>query len=359
MRLRHALALGVTAATTGTAVLALAVGPSSAAPADPAPNPGPGDKANSAPNRPAQPPASAPDRAAPNRPAPNRAAQLPASAPNRAAPNLPARLPACGEAADPDFPIDTRIHGGPPAYVPGAGFRTFAVDLTNTTAEPCGGIHPVLALADRDRVLRPAQIRMDFYDSEARRWRPVTFEETEEDENVGVFSDVADLAELSGLSGLSRDAVGTEFAGFDVAAGRTVTVPVRLAFREGTAANEVVANAAIVQRQGDDGDWVGESDDYRLTIVAEGAEEDPDSAPVEATPPRGDTGLPRPPDPARPELGRTGPELARTGPESAVLLAPASGALVLTGAGLLVAARRRHRNRGRRPTHVPDAPIRP
>lgn len=343
MRLRHALALGVTAATTGTAVLALAVGPSSAAPADPAPNPGPGDKANSAPNRPAQPPASAPDRAAPNRPAPNRAAQL----------------PACGEATDPDFPIDTRIHGGPPAYVPGAGFRTFAVDLTNTTAEPCRGIHPVLALADRDRVLRPAQIRLDFYDSEARRWRPVTFEETEEDENVGVFSDVADLAELSGLSGLSRDAVGTEFAGFDVAAGRTVTVPVRLAFREGTADNEVVANAAIVQRQGDDGDWVGESDDYRLAIVAEGAEEDPESAPAEATPPRGDTGLPRPPGPARPELGQTGPELARTGPESAVLLAPASGALVLTGAGLLFAAGRRHRHRGRRPTHTPDAPIRP
>lgn len=282
MRLRNALALGVTAATTGTAVLALAVGPSSA---EPGPSPEP---------------------------------------------------PTCGAATDPDFPIDTRIHGGPGTYVPGAGFRTFEVDLTNTTAEPCHGIHPVLALADRDRVLQPGQIRLDFYDSEARRWRPVAFEGTEEDENVGVFTDTADIRE-------SPDTPG--FAGFSVPARRTLTVGVRLAFRDDTAPNEVVANAAIVQRQGDDGDWVGESDDYRLTIAAEGTEGDTESAPAEATPPRADTGLPLPPNlPAWPEL-------AHTGTESAGHLVPASGALLVTGSGLLLAARRRSRREQRHDQH--------
>ncbi|MGW6567415.1 LPXTG cell wall anchor domain-containing protein [Streptomyces sp. NPDC054975] len=305
MRLRNALALGVTAATTGTAVLALAVGPSSADPA-------------------------------PNQPSGADAATRSGAGSD---PHRPAPTPACGKATDPGFPIDTRIHGGPTTYVPGAGFRTFQVDLTNTTAEPCRGIHPVLVLADRDRALQPAQIRLEFYDSEARRWRPVAFEGTEEDENVGVFSDVADLSGLSGLPGLSGDAGGPPFVGFDVPAGRTVTVPVRLAFREDAAPNEVVANAAIVQRQGDDGDWVGESGDYRLAIATDGAEEEPESDPAEATPPRGDTGIPRPP-------ALDGPELAQSGRESAAPLVPVAGALLLTGAGLLAATRRR---RPRRP----------
>ncbi|MEU4270400.1 hypothetical protein [Streptomyces sp. NPDC026092] len=300
MRLRNALALGVTAATTGTSVLALAVGPSSAEPATP----------------------------------------------NRAA----APAPTCGKATDRDFPIDTRIHGGPGTYVPGAGFRTFEVDLTNTTTEPCHGVHPVLALTDRDRVLQPAQIRLDFYDSEARRWRPVTFEGTEEDENVGVFAEAPSAAAASpsatgpaATSPSETAAVLPPFAGFSVPAGRTLTVDVRLAFRDGTAPNEVVANAAIVQRRGDDGDWIGESGGYRLTIAAEGTEEDTESAPAESAPPRGDgTGLPRPPaavpDPARPEL-------AQTADESTGLLLPVSGALLVAGVALLVAARRERRGR--------------
>ncbi|MCT4356085.1 hypothetical protein M5362_23385 [Streptomyces sp. Je 1-79] len=296
MRLRNALALGVTAATTGTAVLALAVAPSVA---DPGPSPGPGTERQDQP-------------------------------------------PTCGKATDPEFPIDTRIHGGPRAYVPGDGFRTFAVDLTNTTTEACDSIHPVLALADRDRVLRPAQIRLDFYDSAARRWRPVAFEATEEDENVGVF---------------------TGFSGFAVPAGRTVTVSVRLAFVEGTAPNEVVANAAIVQRLGDDGDWVGESDDFRLTIAPEGAEATSEGNTEEngegnteengegnaegtagptprptTTPPRADSTLP-------PTLAT--PELALTGKEFAAVLVPVSGALLLAGAALKLAQIRRRRRTGR------------
>ncbi|QGZ49116.1 hypothetical protein GPZ77_12630 [Streptomyces sp. QHH-9511] len=332
-RLRDALALGVTTATTtGTAVLALACPSATAASASVGPaafGPGPSPQPSS-------------------RPGSERAA----------------KPPTCGKASDPDFPIDTRIHGGPTAYVPGGGPRSFAVDLTNTTAEPCRDIHPVLALADQDRILQPAQIRLDFYDAEARRWRPVPFEETEEDENVGVF---------------------TGFPGFEVPAGATLTVPLRLAFRADTAPNEVVAGAAIVQRRGDDGDWVGESGDYRLTIgpdspdspdsrdspdSPEALEEPPDrdaekdvgkeaapdpeetaegatplpeataplpeaTAPLpEATaPPRGDSGLP--PTWQRPELAQTGDESSPT------TLAPVAGALLLAGAALLVATARR------------------
>ncbi|MFJ3585265.1 LPXTG cell wall anchor domain-containing protein [Streptomyces sp. NPDC090127] len=372
MRLRHALALGVTAATTGTTVLALAVGPSSA---EPAPGPAPGaDLGARADTEPGAPGADGTVRADEKAPADGN---VPAD--EKAAPGRPSQDPTCGEATEPDFPIATRIHGGPRTYVPGDRFRTFEVDLTNTTAESCQGIHPVLALVDRDRVLQPGQIRMDFYDAGARRWRPVTFEATEEDESVGVFSDASGLSEASGLpdasglSGLSElpglpgEVVDREFAGFVVPAGRTVTVPVRLAFREGAAPNEVVANAAIVQRHGDDGDWVGESGAYRLAITPEGAvPEEPESTPAEPTPgestpgestpseatpgetapPPGDTS-PAPRPPGRPPLP-VRPELAQTGPESAVVLAPAAGALVLTGAGLFLAARRR------RPADGPD-----
>ncbi|WP_418957273.1 hypothetical protein [Streptomyces tritici] len=241
--------------------------------------------------------------------------------------------PACGKVSDPDFPIDTRIHGGPVAYRPGDGYRTWSVDLTNTTDEACDGIHPVLALTDRERVLRPVQIRFDFYDARARRWRPVEFEETEEDENVGVFDG--------------------GFPGFAVPAGRTVTVPVRLAFRAGTAPNEVVANAAIVQRRGDDGDWVGESDDYRLVIGGAGGGGEVGTetgAPVR----EGDDGVrgnsvppvtPTAPAPsARPES----PELAGTGAGEgsgvrrvAGALAAGAGGAILAGAALVVIARRR------------------
>ncbi|MFJ8669079.1 hypothetical protein [Streptomyces sp. NPDC093600] len=315
MRLRNALALGVTAATTGTAVLALTTGPASAASAPatvsaepgpapgPAASPGPGSGLGASPGLGPR--------------------SSPGAGPGAERRDTP---PSCGKESDPDFPIDTRVQGGPADYVPGGDFRTWNVELTNTTTEPCHSIHPVLVLADRDRVLEPAQIKFDFYDSEARRWRPVRFEGTEEDECVGVFSD---------------------FPGLAVPAGRKVTVPVRLAFRADTAPNEVVANAAIVQRKGDDGDWVGESADYRLTITAEGEAEDvrESSPPLEASPPpKGDTGLP----PTRPL-----PELAQTGDESAatVALTSAAGGLLLTGTALTAAGARR-----RRDGNAPPAP---
>lgn len=89
---------------------------------------------------------------------------------------------------------------------------------------------------------------------------------------------------------------------------------VRLGFTADTRPNEVTANAAVVQRRGDDGEWVGESGGYRFGIGPE--------APT-------------------PQLAGP-PELADTGPGSPP--APAVvGALVLGGLALLVGARRLRR----------------
>jgi len=156
-----------------------------------------------------------------------------------------APLPACVSSDTHDFPIRTRIHGGPDAYRAGGASGTWYIDLTNTTAHPCGAIHPVVVLADEKRTLRPEQARLEFYDG--NRAHPVRFERSDEAENVGPFDD--------------------GFPGFTVAPGRTLTVKVRLSLTSGAAApNSVVANAAVVQKHDDDGDWVGESNAYRFRI---------------------------------------------------------------------------------------------
>ncbi|MDV9193661.1 hypothetical protein R6L23_36565, partial [Streptomyces sp. SR27] len=200
----------------------------------------------------------------------------PTPAPAAPAPAIPAPdppAPTCGTPSGSGFPLDTKIHGGPAEYPAGGAPQEWKLDLTNTTDAPCSGIHPVLVLTDRDRVLRPEQIRFEFYDEGSARWWPVAFEATEEAENVGAF---------------------TDFGGFAVPAGRTLTVPVRLAFRAGTAPDEVVVNAAIVQRRGADGEWVGESGDYRLTVGPAGPDGSAD--PTASRDPAPDTSVaPRPP----------------------------------------------------------------
>ncbi|MGD6752438.1 hypothetical protein [Streptomyces sp. BH105] len=193
---------------------------------------------------------------------------------------------ACAAANHGDFPIDTRIDEGPATYHPGDAPRHFSLDLTNTTAVRCADLHPVLVLVDRTRKLTPKRITMEFRD--AGRWRPVTVERTGRDENIGVFDG---------------------FPGFSVGAGDTVTVDVRLAFADGTPPDRVVANAALVRRKDDDGEWVGESDDYPFTIE----------------------------ESAGPALAD---ELARTGPRALLGLGAAAGALLLAGATLVVGARR-------------------
>ncbi|MER5962404.1 hypothetical protein [Streptomyces sp. NPDC002057] len=262
-------------------------------------------------------------------------------APRAPAPDPP--NPTCGTPSTAGFPLDTRIHGGPADYPAGGSPQEWKLDLTNTTDAPCSGIHPVLVLTDRERVLRPEQIRFEFYDDGAARWLPVTFEATEEAENVGAF---------------------TGFGGFAVPAGRTLTVPVRLAFRAGTAPDEVVVNAAVVQRRGADGDWVGESGEYRLTVgpaesaapAVPTASEEPPGPAVSPAPDTSGTAAPsRPPGTAsRPPVEAGDPaadpqdaELASTGPESASRaerLAPLVAALLVLGAVLVhVGRRRRHR----------------
>ncbi|MEU6273607.1 hypothetical protein ABZ871_14545 [Streptomyces populi] len=163
-----------------------------------------------------------------------------------------APLPACVSSDTHDFPIRTRIHGGPDAYRAGGAPGTWYIDLTNTTAHPCGAIHPVVVLVDEKRTLRPEQARLEFYEGD--RAHPVRFERSDEAENVGPFDD--------------------GFPGFTVAPGRTLTVKVRLSLTSGAAApNGVVANAAVVQRHDDDGDWVGESNAYRFRIEGEAERE--------------------------------------------------------------------------------------
>ncbi|WP_329169561.1 hypothetical protein OG939_23005 [Streptomyces sp. NBC_01685] len=228
-------------------------------------------------------------------------------------------LPVCGDPDAEDFPIETRIHGGPDTYASGGGYGTWYLDLTNTTSEPCRSIHPVLVLTDEDRTLTAEQIQLEFteraHPDEEHR---VSWESTDRDEQIGVFG--------SGEQ-------GDDFPGFTVPAKRTVTVEVRMAFTSDTRPGKVTAHAAIVQRRSaqdqaeqagkaSDGDWVGESAAYPFAIV-EGGLDAPE-----------DTGS------TRDAEGDPVPELARTGQARALRAGLASGALVLAGAVAMAYARR-------------------
>ncbi|MFJ8491349.1 hypothetical protein ACIRBZ_23810 [Streptomyces sp. NPDC094038] len=154
----------------------------------------------------------------------------------------------CAGADQHGFPLTTRLHDGPSSYEPGGGFGTWYLDLTNTTSHTCAAIHPVVVLVDDKKALKPSQTELEFYDGP--RTRPVPLTETDESELVGVFE-------------------GTGFPGLTVAPGATVSVKVRLAVTSDAVRNGVTANAAVVQRQGSDGEWVGESNDYRFGIGGE------------------------------------------------------------------------------------------
>ncbi|MEV0783431.1 hypothetical protein AB0I52_10705 [Streptomyces sp. NPDC050423] len=321
-RPRHGLALGLAAASVVPAVVLGGAGNASAAP----------------PSNPASTPAT------PLTSAPAAAAAAAAGAVTAD------QQPACGDPEAAEFPIDTRIHGGPDTYASGGGYGTWFLDLTNTTTRACRSIHPVLVLTDADRKLTSDQIQLKF----SERAHPdvehrVTWETTDRDEHIGVFGGVGDDA----------------FGGFTVPAGHTVTVQVRLAFTSDTSAGRITANAAIVQRRhpasgtsdsggtdsgtaptGGDGEWVGESGDYPFTVVedgggesvdsngtgneqdgtgevgkghetggtgreSDGTGEEPGRLPDGARPSGTTTGTPRPVAPGRDPAGV--PELARTG----------------------------------------------
>ncbi|WP_371529009.1 hypothetical protein OG302_26250 [Streptomyces sp. NBC_01283] len=157
-----------------------------------------------------------------------------------------AQPPTCSDPGSEGFPIGTRIRGGPAAYEAGGGYRRWSVELANTTRGTCGNIHPVVVIVDKERELRPREVQLEFRDG--KRWRPVAFERSDRDENVGVFDD--------------------GFPGFTVKAGRTLAVKVRLSFTSEARSERAVISAAVVQRRADDGDWVGESEDYPFAIDA-------------------------------------------------------------------------------------------
>ncbi|MEU7280903.1 cell wall protein [Streptomyces sp. NPDC045431] len=219
---------------------------------------------------------------------------------------VPERQPTCGNAADTAFPIGTRIKDGPTTYEAGGGFRTWRVELTNTTARTCGNIHPVIVFTDRAQTLQPSHIQLEFYEdergpAEGGRPHPVTIEKTDHNELVGVLDN--------------------GFPGYTVPPGRTLTVPVRLAFTSAARPDEITANAAIVQRRGDDGDWVGESGDYRFAVRGEERPAGEATAEPTGPPPTGEA--------AEPGVAE---ELSKTGHDT-FLVAGATALALLLGTG--------------------------
>lgn len=243
------------------------------------------------------------------------------------------RAPTCGKATDPEFPIKTRIHGGPATVRAGSGFHTWSVELANDTPENCDRIHPVLIITAQDRTLTADSLTVEFHDPEADRWRPVTLERTTEDEFVGVYDD--------------------GFQGFAVPAGGTVTVRTRLSIAAGTAANEITVSAAIVQRKGDDGDWVGESGDYRFSVVGSDGEaeerdgERPTPARSAEEPPTAPASAPAP-APAGKSPDSTHEQLATAGSGSLARVGVGAFVILLSAALLAFVARRLRPGTGRR-----------
>ncbi|MEU7604744.1 hypothetical protein AB0B78_32295 [Streptomyces sp. NPDC040724] len=227
--------------------------------------------------------------------APTAAADIGTGGGARPAPALPSRAHAtCGDGKSHAFPIGARIRGGPAVYRTGGGPQTWYLDLTNTTDSECTAIHPVVVFTDKARTLRPAHLQMEF-DAPGGTF-PVSLERSDRDEIIAVFDG------------------GDAFAGFTVGPGGSKTVRVGLAFAPDSPTGEVLADAALVQRKGDDGDWIGEAGGYRFSV--EGPED-----PVEAG------------------------SLAHTGPHEWAYGAGAVAALAAGGALLLGARRLRTTDR--------------
>ncbi|MCQ6553052.1 hypothetical protein NPS70_07555 [Streptomyces sp. C10-9-1] len=296
MRLRNALALPSACAVAAIAATVLPAAPAAADDDRPAPRAGVGDQGAA---RPAD------------------------------------QQPTCGRDGDPEFPIRARIRGGPDTVRAGSGFSRWRLEMTNTTPEQCHHLHPVVVLAGSAGPLRPDGVAVEFRDADAGRWRPVALERTEEEELVGAFDD--------------------GFRGFVVPAGRTVAVEVRFSLAATTAPGDVTVSAAVVQRMGDDGDWVGESGDYRLAVTpADPAPSAPATGPAE--PPAGRTESPgadpaprpvRSPD-ARPPVPFAPGELAATGPGPAARALAAVAVTAAGGGAVLLLLSRRLRSQRRR-----------
>ncbi|MGW5861948.1 cell wall protein [Streptomyces sp. NPDC055239] len=247
-----------------------------------------------------------------------------------------AQPPVCSAPDGEGFPIGTRIRGGPATYEAGGGYRNWSLKLANSTRGSCADIHPVVVIVDKERQLRPRQIQLEFHDG--TRWRPVRIERTDRDENVGVFDG--------------------GFPGFTVKAGKTRSVKIRLSFTSEARSERAVISAAVVQRRDDDGDWVGESNDYVFAVDSESdSERDSDSDSGGGGGGDGDGGV----DGGVGESGADGggsgsggggqerydaggssyaDELAATGPRALLGVGAVAGVLFAGGWGLFVGARR-------------------
>ncbi|MEU0675750.1 hypothetical protein ABZ330_23215 [Streptomyces sp. NPDC006172] len=280
------------------------------------------------------------------------------------------------------FPLTSRIRGGPSSYRAGGGYGFWYLDLTNTTGRTCTGVHPVVVLVDTARALKPSQPKLEFYAD--GRPRPVRFETTDEDELVGALMDPPagtgdDPGEGEGED-TDTDPAATplpDFPGFTVAPGKPLTVKLRLSFTSDAVLDAVTLNAAVVQRHGDDGEWIGQSNDYRFTVDAEPRPPTPTTnapattapeptgpgvtapgrtptGPTDTTGTTGPTGTasptgtttpadpgPSPSPSGTPSLADEAEELALTGLASPVGVLTVTVCLIAAGAALVQARRRR------------------
>jgi hypothetical protein len=223
----------------------------------------------------------------------------------------------CVPAAGEEFPVRARLSGGPAQYTVGSLPQVFSLELAATSGSGLSRrVHAVLMLIDNRRALRPPQIVLEYADG-AGRWHAESFQHTDDDENVAVLG-------------------GEDGPGTVVPARGTVTVKLRLRFKPGTPAVGVTASATVMQRRGDDGDWVGESKPYAFrTVPARPAS--PGRRPSPGRPPERPAGSERPADPAssaapeHPAVAADPTEATRTGP--ALTDSARNGRIPRTGSG--------------------------
>ncbi|MET9292882.1 hypothetical protein [Streptomyces sp. NPDC003077] len=280
--------------------------------------------------------------------------------------------PACGRPDSKDFPLAARLRGGPADFAPGGAWRTWYLDLRNTTQAPCRDVHPVMVLTDQRHALAPRHIRLQYRDPERRTWNPVPFESTDHDEQIGVFGKEEGGAEggaegraeggaerkeegRTDESGTHPGKVGT--GGLTVPADRTLTVPLRMRFTADAPRDRVTAGVTTVQRRAADGEWIGQSGDH--TFAIRGGAPTPAPAPADtatamrpdpagpwpssgrSSPGRSSAPSPRTTDPGTdPGTAPSPPQLAATGATPLYPLGYAAGALILGGAALLLLSRR-------------------